>query len=593
MKKALLTHRSAKNQGKRSADRRFRPRAPGGLLRLASGVTVGVALLCASALPAAAAPDAGALQQQIEREQSRALPAQGQPEVIAPGAPASPKRGNVLEVRGFKFRGNKLLSSETLAAVLEPYRQKPLDFADIDALTQVLAASYRAQGYLASAVLPAQDVSDGLITYLVLEAVVGKVVAAPQSGARTDPQRVQALVAAQLPQGAALRVDALDRALLLANDLPGVAVTGALAEGETGRQTDLVLNVVDQPLWSGDATLDNAGARSTGVNRLGLNGNVNALLGWGDLWSASALANQGSTYLRLGVTVPVGFDGWRLGANASRMNYRVVDADFSSQRLEGSSAVLGLEALYPLVRTPQQNVYVSAALDNKSFLNYASGSAVSDYASRAVSLSLYGNRFDDLAGGGSTSGNLTLTQGHLALDSYDNHAADASTLQTAGNFRKLRYGLSRQQFVRSDLTLLASWSGQWTDQNLDSSEKFALGGSTGVRAYPGGEGSGALGQLLSAELRWRWSEALALSAFYDTGSVTINARNDYAGASALNAYSLSGGGLALAWQWNNRASAKLTWARRSGSNPNPSATGNDQDGTLLQDRLWASASFAF
>ena len=593
MKKALLTHRSAKNQAKRNAEGLFGPRAPGGFLRLASGVTVGVALVCAPAMPAAAAPDAGALQQQIEREQMRALPAQGQPGAIAPSAPASPKRGSALEVRGFKFRGNKLLSSETLAAALEPYRQKPLDFAEIDALTQVLAASYRAQGYLASVVLPAQDVSDGLITYLVLEAVVGKVVVAPRPGARTDPQRVQALAAAQLPRGAVLRVESLDRALLLANDLPGVAVTGALAEGETGRQTDLVLNVVDRPLWSGDATLDNAGARSTGVNRLGLNGNVNALLGWGDLWSASALANEGSTYLRLGVTVPVGFDGWRVGANASRMNYRVVDADFSSQALEGSSAVLGLEAMYPLLRTPQQNLYFSAALDDKSFINYANGSAVSDYASRAVSWSLYGNRFDDLAGGGSTSGTLTLTQGHLALDSYDNHAADASTLQTAGDYRKLRYALSRQQFVTPDLTLLASLSGQWTKQNLDSSEKFGLGGSSGVRAYPGGEGSGAIGQLLSTELRWRWSEALALSAFYDTGNVTINARNDYAGASALNAYSLSGGGLALAWQWNNRASAKLTWARRSGSNPNPSATGNDQDGTLLQDRLWASASLAF
>ena len=593
MKKALLTHRSAKNQAKRSAGRLFRLRAPGGLLRLASGVTVGAALVCVSALPAAAAPDAGALQQQIEREQSRPLPAQGQPGVIAPGAPASPKRGNALEVRGFKFRGNKLLSSETLAAALEPYRQKPLDFAEIDALTQVLAASYRAQGYLASVVLPAQDVSDGVITFLVLEAVVGKVVVAPQSGARTDPQRVQALVAAQLPRGAVLRVDALDRALLLANDLPGVAVTGALAEGEAGLQTDLALTVVDKPLWSGDATLDNAGARSTGVNRLGLNVNGNAPMGLGDLWSASALSNQGSTYLRLGVTAPIGLDGWRLGVNASRMNYRVVDAEFSSQSLEGSSAVLGLDAMYPLRRTPQQNLYFSAALDDKSFINYANGSAVSDYASRAVSWSLYGNRFDEFAGGGSTSGNLTLTQGHLVLDSYPNHAADASTLQTAGNFRKLRYGLSRQQFVTSDLTLLASLSGQWTDQNLDSSEKFGLGGSSGVRAYPGGEGSGAIGQLLSTELRWRWSEALALSAFYDTGNVTINARNDYAGASALNAYSLSGGGLALAWQWNNRASAKLTWARRAGSNPNPSATGNDQDGTLLQDRLWASASFAF
>jgi hemolysin activation/secretion protein len=223
-----------------------------------------------------------------------------------------------------------------------------------------------------------------------------------------------------------LRVDALDRALLLANDLPGVAVTGALAEGEAGLQTDLALTVVDKPLWSGDATLDNAGARSTGVNRLGLNVNGNAPMGLGDLWSASALSNQGSTYLRLGVTAPIGLDGWRLGVNASRMNYRVVDAEFSSQSLEGSSAVLGLDAMYPLRRTPQQNLYFSAALDDKSFINYANGSAVSDYASRAVSWSLYGNRFDEFAGGGSTSGNLTLTQGHLVLDSYPNHAADAS-----------------------------------------------------------------------------------------------------------------------------------------------------------------------
>jgi hypothetical protein len=86
---------------------------------------------------------------------------------------------------------------------------------------------------------------------------------------------------------------------------------------------------------------------------------------------------------------------------------------------------------------------------------------------------------------------------------------------------------------------------------------------------------------------------LVLSAFYDTGSVTINARNNFTGASALNAYALSGGGLALAWQWDNRASAKLTWARRNGNNPNPAANGNDQDGTLVQDRLWASASLAF
>jgi hemolysin activation/secretion protein len=583
MKFAFLTRPLQRNEVECGTDRFFRYSFQARRLRWVPGLTVVFALGGLPAMRAVAAPDAGALQQQIERDQARPLPQQGSAEVIAPPAAASPKRGNTLVLKGFKFKGNTLLGAAQLEVALEPYRQKPLDFAEIDGLCQVLAAFYRAQGFLASVVLPAQDVSDGVVTFVVVEATVGKVVTEPQADARTDPQRVQALVAAQLPQGQVFSVGSLDRALLLANDLPGVAVTGALAEGEAGQQTDLVLHVVDKPLWSGDATLDNGGGRSTGVNRVSLNGNGNGVLGLGDLWSASALVNQGSTYFRLGLTAPLGFDGLRLGTNISSLQYRIADTDYSSQHLEGSSGVLGLEATYPLVRTPQRNLYVSAALDDKRFLNYANGAAASDYASRAVAWSLYGNRFDDFAGGGSTSGNLTLTQGRLALDNYPNHAADASTVQTAGDYRKLRYGLSRLQFIAQDLTLLASLS----------SEKFGLGGSTGVRAYPGGEGSGAIGQLWSAELRWRWNEALALSAFYDTGSVTINARNNYPGASALNAYSLSGGGLALDWQWERIFSAKLTWARRTGSNPNPAANGNDQDGTLVQDRLWASASLAF
>lgn len=552
-----------------------------------------LALAFAPTLTAFAAPDAGSLQQQLEREQLRPLPQSAAPSVAAPPELASPKRGNVLAVQGFKFRGNTLLSSARLAQALEPYRQRPLDFGEIEALANVLSATYRAQGYLASVVLPAQDVSDGFITYLVLEAVVGKVVSPAQPGARTDPQRVQALVAAQLPTGDVFRVQALDRALLLANDLPGVAVTGALAEGATDRQTDLVLKVMDKPAFTGDATLDNAGGLSTGADRLSVNLLGNSLLGLGELWSASTVANQGSTYAHMGMSVPVGNDGWRLGANASRLAYHVVAAEYASQQLEGSSSVLGLEAVYPLMRAQRHNLYVSAAFDGKAFLNYAAGAAVSDYTSRALSWSLYGNRFDDFAGGGSTNGNLTLTQGHLLLDAYAAHAADAATVQTAGDYRKLRYALSRQQFLTDDLALLASWSGQWTDQNLDSSEKFGLGGSTGVRAYPGGEGSGAIGQLFTAELRWRWNDALALSAFYDTGSVTINAKNDYVGASALNAYSLSGAGLSLAWQWSSRASLKLSWARRLGDNPNPAANGNDQDGTLVRDRVWATASVLF
>jgi hemolysin activation/secretion protein len=103
---------------------------------------------------------------------------------------------------------------------------------------------------------------------------------------------------------------------LLANDLPGVEVAGALAEGASNRQTDLVLSVADKPALTGDATLDNAGGLSTGANRLSVNAFGNSLLGLSELWSLSALANQGSTYARLGLSAPVGYDGLRVGLNA-------------------------------------------------------------------------------------------------------------------------------------------------------------------------------------------------------------------------------------------------------------------------------------
>jgi hypothetical protein len=48
--------------------------------------------------------------------------------------------------------------------------------------------------------------------------------------------------------------------------------------------------------------------------------------------------------------------------------------------------------------------------------------------------------------------------------------------------------------------------------------------------------------------------------------------------------------LALAWQSNSGLSLKGTWARRIGDNPNLTTAGNDQDGSLVTDRIWLTVS---
>ena len=99
--------------------------------------------------------------------------------------------------------------------------------------------------------------------------------------------------------------------------------------------------------------------------------------------------------------------------------------------------------------------------------------------------------------------------------------------------------------------------------------------------------------MINLELRWRLPEGFSLAAFEDWGQVRINRNNSFAGAPALNDYSLKGGGLALGWQALSGLNLRITWARRHGDNPNPTATGRDQDGTLVRDRLWASLTVPF
>jgi hemolysin activation/secretion protein len=152
-------------------------------------------------------------------------------------------------------------------------------------------------------------------------------------------------------------------------------------------------------------------------------------------------------------------------------------------------------------------------------------------------------------------------------------------------FSKLAFGLSRQQVVSPSVSFHAALAGQTSNSTLDSSERFYLGGANGVRAYPANEGAGSSGLTTSLEVRWKLEESVSLAAFYDFGRV-----NNSDGSPS---YSLKGSGLWLGLQSLTGAYLKAIWARRLGENPNPSATGLDQDGTLDKDRWWLSASLPF
>jgi hypothetical protein len=75
--------------------------------------------------------------------------------------------------------------------------------------------------------------------------------------------------------------------------------------------------------------------------------------------------------------------------------------------------------------------------------------------------------------------------------------------------------------------------------------------------------------------------------------VLTNPNNDYPGASVLNKYALKGYGFSYAYGTAGGSSIKATVARRIGNNPNPTTTGNDQDGSMVKNRVWLNATVPF
>lgn len=558
-------------------------------------------LLCPPLLAwAQTAPDAGALQRQIEQDLQAAPVPRAQPSVKTPRtlAPAAADAAT-LTVSRFAFEGNTRLSAEQLAEIVAPYQGATYDLAQLRQIADIVADAYREAGWLVRVGLPKQEVKDGVVTLQITEATFGKVTV-QGSQSRVDPAVLQAMVAAAQATGEPVQTQRIDRALLLLDDIPGLNVAGNFTEGEQAGQTDLLLGVADRASVGGDVGLDNTGSRSTGTQRAVANLRVNSPLGLGDQLQLTGLKSQGSDFERLGWTAPLGYDGLRAGVHATRLAYKLV-GDFASLDSHGSATSGGLDLSYPWLRSQSANVNLSASYDDKHFDNNANGANASHYGLQVWNFGVNASQFDNWQGGGNNNASATVSQGQVKLGGSANQAIDASGPATAGSYSKLRVGLSRLQTLSSDLSAFVALNVQRASKNLDSSERLYLGGASGVRAYPTSEGGGSEGQVLTAELRQQLASDLTLTGFYDHGHVKAYKNNAYAdGSGSLNSgsspndFTLKGYGLSLGWNASAGTELHATVARRIGTNPLAStSTGLDSDGTLKQTRLWLNATFSF
>jgi hemolysin activation/secretion protein len=521
--------------------------------------------------------DAGALQQQIERQRPQPVPTVNSPDKSSSPVTLASNSGPTVTVRQFMYEGNTLVTSLQLDSVLARFVNQSLNFTQLQEAAATVSKVYRDAGWMVMTYLPLQDIQEGVVRIQIVEAVFGKVRHEGAVPKWVSRQQIDKLFAAQQPTGQTVSLYALDRALLLTNDLPGISVAASLAAGTQEGETDLVLTSYDEPIAIGEIAADNFGARSIGTERQIVNLELRSPLRIGDLLSSSLIHGNGSDYKRLAYTMPIGNQGWRMGLSASHLSYRLVGRDFFALDASGASNSASVEGSYPLIRSRQGNLYLDLQYTQSQFTNQSLGHISSQYKIRTSSVGLTGNQFDQWHGGGITSTNLAWINGQRDDDLRD--ARD--------QFNKLKFAVSRQQVISPSVSFHAALAGQASRSALDSSEKYYLGGATGVRAYPANEGVGSSGFTSNLELEIKLDEAVTLGVFYDFGHVN----DSYGDGSA--SYSIKGAGLSIGLQSHAGVTMKATWAHRLGDNPNPTSAGLDQDGSLDKDRWWLSAKLPF
>ena len=538
--------------------------------------------------------DAGSLLQEVERQRP---------------APAAPREGPVLDVpplldpsaaptaqftvTRFTFTGNTKVRSATLEAALASYLNRPIEFRDLQEATNVVSDTYAEAGWLARAFIPRQDITDGTVQIHIIEAIYGGSIIEGQFR-HAPSELIQGMVDAQNRQGEVLSLSRVERGLLLADDVPGVSVVGSLTAGQNTQETDVLISVQDTPWYAGRLQIDNQGNRATGENEVSLNAALNGLLGMGDQFTAYGLYSEGLSFGSVGYSMPINYTGLRIGLNYSTLGYRVINSDFDALRGSGFANTWGVEATQPLVRSRNTNVFARLGYTNKLFDNRAGGVTTSEYTVDVVALGITATHLDRFGGGGYSVLTLTPSMGNVNYSRQPEFARIvAATTEAQGQFTKLRYGLSRQQNLPKNFSLYANLRGQIASKNLDSSERFYLGGPFGVRAYPNNEGGGAQGNLLSLELRYRVISAVQIAAFYDVGNIQINKFNQFEGAATPNRGTLQGAGLSISWTGPYNILVNATWATRIGSNPFANDRGFDQDGSFSRNRFWLNASIGF
>ncbi|MBC7378793.1 MAG: ShlB/FhaC/HecB family hemolysin secretion/activation protein [Burkholderiaceae bacterium] len=529
-----------------------------------SAITLSLCALSGPLLAQGVAPDSGQVLRDLKQSAPQALPASPPLQRIQETEGTSAADARKIFVKTIRITGNQELTTAELMPLVAGLEGQEVPLSRVQAAARRISRYYREKGFpVARAYLPEQDITDGAITIAVMEGRISSHRVTNRS--LLSDARVNDYLA-DVKDGDIVRGAEIDRRLLLLQDTPGVGASRAtLQPGASVGTSELLVEVDPSAPYSANAALDNHGSRYTGVYRASGSFTLASPLKIGDQLGFSVLTSgEGLRFGRVAYQMPIGSSGLRVGAAYFDVRYRL-GREFAALLAHGTANSTSVYASYPLVRSQSTNLNATLSHEDKKTVDYVDSTAtVTRKKVKTNSLGLTGSLQDSMGGGGFNNLELALVSGQLDIQSPAALAIDAASARSHGSYGKFDWSLSRLQRITDQAQVWFILTGQQANKNLDSSEKFSLGGPTSIRAYPTGEASGDEGYRGTVEVRHSLAQSVQGSVFYDFGSVKIN-KTPF--AATANTRRLAGAGFGATAAWDKvQVKASLAW-RTSGGAP--------------------------
>ena len=539
------------------------------------------------------------LQRELELQLKKSAPPP-LPKVQKPIEQKKPVDGEqTVQIKNFQFSGNKLLTDQELQSIVEKWKGRTLTFEDLQNVITDIQEYYSSKNRIGKALLPEQEIKDGIVSIKIIEGVLGDVVVE-----QTSPKPRMAVETVKKyfkgeKDSAYIDTKDLQRKIFILNDLAGVNATGTYEQGQKEGESNFKVTLQDTPFFKGEVVAANYGSKSTGSNQALANLSFNNISGIGDLFTVNGIKSSGSDYVQGSYAVPILYDGLKLALNASKLNYQTLSSFSSTNQSKGDAKTYAANFTYPVFRTDRASVNAKVGYETKDYLNtnVLTAATISDYKIDNMIAGLNGFLYNNDQS--SISYNANVTFGRLKINDAAQETSDNTSAKTKGSFEKLAFNISRNQTLPNlkNTNWLISVDGQTANKNLNSSEQMSLGGPYAVRAYPTGQGSGSQGVILKTELQYPYDKNLTFGPFLDVGFIKqyINTYTDWQGSTrAKNDYSLAATGITGTYKYNE-FNVNGTLAYRIGDNPLRTSTGEqlNADNDYKRVQAWIRASYNF